>query len=158
DNLPSDTNESEWQWQALAAQFSRRYELKLNERDLKKIGREELPAKLIELADAQVQAVDLKEGEKYLQPDWGLRSVLDWVRLKFGIKLSMDDLASQSEAGVIETLKSKVRELYRQKEIEFPVQAAISRFLGDKGQPGGGGPRYDRAGFYTWTRLRFGLS
>ena len=113
ENLPSDTDESEWQWQALAAQFSRRYELKLNERDLKKVGREELPAKLIEMADAQVQAVDLKEGEKYLQPDWGLRSVLDWVRLKFGIKLTLDELAGQSEADVIETLKTKVRELYR---------------------------------------------
>jgi preprotein translocase subunit SecA len=37
------------------------------------------------------------------------------------------------------------------------VQAAVSRFMGDKGQPGGAGPRYDRAGFYSWTRLRFQL-
>jgi preprotein translocase subunit SecA len=157
ENLPSDTDESEWQWQALAAQFSRRYDLKLQERDLKKIGREELPEKLIEMAEAQVQAVDLKEGEKYLQPDWGVRSVLDWVKLKFGLKLTADDLGDQTEAGTIKALKHKVRELYRQKEIEFPVQAAVSRFMGDKGQPGGAGPRYDRAGFYSWTRLRFQL-
>src|SRR5207344_483225 len=107
-------------------QFSRRYDLKLQERDLKKIGREELPEKLIEMAEAQVQAVDLKEGEKYLQPDWGVRSVLDWVKLKFGLKLTADDLGDQTEAGTIKALKRKVRELYRQKEVEFPVQAAVS--------------------------------
>src|SRR5205814_4543842 len=83
--------------------------------------------------------------------------VLDWARLKFRIKIAPEELADQTEAGVQEVLKTKVRDLYRQKEIEFPVQAAVSRFLGEKGQPGGAGPRYDRAGFYSWTRLRFNL-
>jgi preprotein translocase subunit SecA len=157
ENLPNDTDESEWQWKALADQFNRRYELKLKENDLKRIGREDLPQHLIELADAQIQAVDLKDGEKYLQPDWGIRSVLDWARLKFGLKLEPRDLSDASVVGVQSSLKQKVRELYRQKEIDFPVQAAVSRFLGEKGQPGGGGPRYDRAGFYAWSRMRFNL-
>ena len=157
ENLPNDTDESEWQWQALANQFNRRYELKLNERDLKKIGREALPEFLIREADARVQAVDLSEGEKYLQPDWGIRSVLDWARFKFGVKIAPEELSDSTVEGVARLLKSRVRDLYRQKEIEFPVQAAVSRFLGDKGQPGGAGPRYDRAGFYGWTRVRFGL-
>src|SRR5207247_253863 len=39
ENLPSDVEEGEWQWQALAGQMGRRYDLKLNDRELKKIGR-----------------------------------------------------------------------------------------------------------------------
>jgi preprotein translocase subunit SecA len=52
-------------------------------------------------------------------------------------------------------LKAKVRELYRRKEVEFPVQAAVSRFLGDKHPQPGTGPRYDRAGLFAWSQFRF---
>src|SRR5256714_11732944 len=38
ENLPGDVEESEWQWQEMARQISARYELKLTDRDLKRIG------------------------------------------------------------------------------------------------------------------------
>jgi preprotein translocase subunit SecA len=154
ENLPGEADESEWQWQALAGQMGRRYDLKLTDRDLKKIGRDELPGWLIEQADGQIQKVDLAEGAKYLQADWGLRSVCDWVRLKFRIEIKPEDLAGQAEEQVKAVICQKVRELYRQKEVEFPVQAAVGRFLGDK-TPSAAGPRYDRAGLFVWAKMRF---
>jgi preprotein translocase subunit SecA len=154
ENLPSETEESEWQWQALAGQMGRRYDLKLTDRELKKIGRDELPGWLLEKADEQIQKVDLADGAKYLQPDWGLRSVCDWVRLKFRIEIKPEELAGQTEEQIKEVIRGKVRELYRQKEIEFPVQAAAGQFLGDKA-PSAAGPRYDRAGLFAWAHMRF---
>jgi preprotein translocase subunit SecA len=155
ENLPSEADESEWQWQALASQISRRYDLKLTDRELKKIGRDDLAQHLIEQADAQVQQVDLSDGARYLQPDWGVRSVCDWAKHKFGLDLKPEELTGQTEEQVAAALKQKVRELYRRKEVEFPVQAAVSRFLGDKHPQPGMGPRYDRAGLYAWVRMRF---
>jgi preprotein translocase subunit SecA len=154
ENLPTEADESEWQWQALAGQMGRRYELKLTDRDLKKIGRDELTGWLLEKADSQIQDVDLSEGAKYLNPDWGLRSVCDWVRLKFRIDIKPEELFGQTETRVKEVIRTKVRELYRQKEVEFPVQAAVGRFLGDK-TPSAAGPRYDRAGLFVWAQMRF---
>jgi preprotein translocase subunit SecA len=154
ENLPTETDESEWQWQALAGQIGRRYDLKLTDRELKKIGRDELPGWLIEKADEQIQKVDLSDGAKYLQPDWGVKSVCDWVRLKFRIEIKPEELAGETEEQVKAVIRQKVRELYRQKEIEFPVQAAVGRFLGDK-TPSAAGPRYDRAGLFTWAQMRF---
>jgi preprotein translocase subunit SecA len=154
ENLPSDVEESEWQWQALAGQMGRRYDLKLTDRELKKIGRDELPGWLLEKADAQIQDVNLSEGAKYLTPEWGLQSVCDWMRLKFRIDIKTSELTGKTEAQVKEVIRKKVRELYRQKEIEFPIQAAVGQFLGDKA-PSAAGPRYDRAGLFVWAQMRF---
>src|SRR5262249_36851162 len=144
-------------WQALANQFNRRYELKLNERDLKKVGRDELSAFLIAEAEKQVHAVDLASGGKYLAADWGAKSVADWAYQKFLLKFVPEELAGKAEAEIDAAISAKVRDVYRTKETDFPVQAAIVRFMGDKGTPGGGGPRYDRQGLYVWGRMRFGL-
>ena len=138
ENLPAEEDEGEWQWQVLAGQMSRTYELKLTDRDLKKIGRDELPGWLIEKAEEQIQKVDLSDGAKYLQSDWGIRSVCDWVRLKFRIEIPAEELAGQAEDQVQAVIREKVRALYRQKEIEFPVQAAVAQFLGDKAPDGRG--------------------
>src|SRR5581483_7828408 len=154
ENLPADVEEGEWQWQALAGQMGRRYDLKLTDRDLKKIGRDELPGWLIEQADTQIANVDLSDGAKYLQPDWGLKSVCDWVRLKFRIEIKPEELAGQAGDQIKAVIHTKVRDLYRQKEVEFPVQAAVGRFLGDK-TPSAAGPRYDRAGLFVWAKMRF---
>jgi len=52
----------------------------------------------------------------------------------------------------------KVTALYREKEVAFPVQVGIARFMADRAGPGGG-QRYDREGLYAWAKERFnGLS
>lgn len=157
ENLSSDVEESEWQWQEMARQISSRYELKLTDRDLKRIGRDNLADVLTQQADAQVQAVDLSEGRKYLESDWGVRSVCDWARLKFQLKIAPQELAGKTSEEVQDILRQKVRELYRQKEIEFPVQTAISGFMNDRQHQQNGAPRHDRQGLYVWSRVRFGL-
>src|SRR5262249_59380546 len=51
---------------------------------------------------------------------------------------------------------AQIRAWYRQKEIEFPVQLGMARFMSDRPQPaGGGGHRYDREGLMLWCRQRF---
>ena len=105
ENLPSDVEESEWQWQEMARQVSARYELKLTDRDLKRIGRDNLVQAISEQAEAQVQAVDLSDGKKYLESDWGVRSVCDWARLKFQLKIAPEELAGKTSEEVQEILK-----------------------------------------------------
>ena len=74
------------------------------------------------------------------------------MRLKFGIEIDPDELAGQ-ERGRARGRHSQARcaTLYRQKEIEFPVQAAMARFMAEKAPVGRGGQRYDREGLYRWA-------
>ena len=84
----------------------------------------------------------------------GLRSICDWARLKFQIKLAVEDLTGKSDDEIKELLHGKVMELYRQREMEFPVKVAMARFMADRHQVPSG-QRYDREGLFHWTRHRF---
>lgn len=155
ENLSTDMDESEWQWQALGRQLTSQYELKLNERDLKRIGRDNLSDYLISELEKQVQAIDLSEGEKYLRTDWGLRSVAEWANRKFALKLTADDLSGKSTEQIKNFLRERVRAAYRQKEIEFPVKVAINNFLAEKTAGHDGPAKYNRAGLLQWANFRF---
>jgi preprotein translocase subunit SecA len=145
----------EWNWKALSHQMNTRYGLSTNDRQLKQMGKDAIGQYLIEQAEKAVAAIDLGGGRSYLEPDWGLRSICDWARLKFQIKLTVPDLDGKSNEEIKALLHAQVMELYRQKEIDFPVKVAMARFMADRQQVPGG-QRYDREGLYHWTRLRFG--
>src|SRR5262249_8425452 len=139
----------EWNWQALANQVLARWGLKLTDRQLKQMGKDHLDEYLREEAAKAVTAIDLSEGKAFLEPDYGIRSVCDWAGLKFGIKLAPQELADQGPEAIKQVLRRRVRELYRQKEIEFPVRAAMARYMSDRTQPmAPGGQRYNREGLY----------
>jgi preprotein translocase subunit SecA len=76
--------------------------------------------------------------------------------MKFNIKLDPVQLADQQAAAIKETLLNQIKTLYRRKEIEFPVQLGMVRFMSDRAQPTGApGHRYDREGLMMWCRQRF---
>src|SRR5262249_52623831 len=154
ENLGAD-DPKEWNWKALSHQMNTRYGLSTNDRQLKQMGRDDVAQFLIEQAEKAVENIDLSEGRSYLEPDWGLRSVSDWARLKFQIKLSTEDLAGKEADDIKALLHAKVMEIYHQKEIEFPVKVAMARFMAERQQVPVGGQRYDREGLYRFTKMRF---
>ncbi len=155
ENLSSDVEEREWNWQAMAHQINTRWGLKLNDRELKRIGRENLPQNLTELAEQAMNAVDLSAGAPYLESDWGRRSIAEWAKNKFSLKIDAANLADQDGEQIKAQLHDQVMKLYRNKEIEFPVKVGMARFMSERPQPMGGGQRYDREGLFHWAQARF---
>src|SRR5262249_14763397 len=145
----------EWNWQALANQANTRWNVKTSDRQLKQIGKEDLSEHLKEHGTQYVADVDLSDGAAFLAPDWGVRSICDWARLKFSIKLSPEELTGKSEEQICAVLRQRVMALYRQKEIEFPVTAAMQRFMSDRAHAAPGGQRYNREGLFYWAQVRF---
>jgi preprotein translocase subunit SecA len=155
ENLPAEEDQREWNWQAMTNQVNKRWGLKTTDRQLKQIGRDELTQNLIEQAEKTIADVDLTGGRDFLEPEWNLRSICDWTRFKFQIDLKPQDLAGKTEEEIKRVLHGKVMELYRQKEIEFPVKLGMARFMAEKAQAPGGGQRYDREGLFLWANQRF---
>jgi preprotein translocase subunit SecA len=146
----------EWNWQALANQVNARWNLKTTDRQLRQIGKDNLSEYLRDEAARAVEAVDLSDGRPYLEGDWGLRSLCEWARRKFQMKLEAAELAGKSPEELRALLHEGVMALYRQKEIEFPVITAMLRFMADRAPaPGAGGQRYNREGLYLWAASRF---
>lgn len=145
----------EWNWLALAGQIKSRWGIVLTDRQLKAMGKDNLGDHLREQANRIVNEVDLNDGKPYLEKNWGLQSLCDWVRLKFQIKLAVEELAGKSETEIKAFLRAKVLDLYRQKEIAFPVTTAMAQYMSERAQPNPGGQRYNREGLYQWAVARY---
>ena len=151
ENLPLEEEEKEWNWAAMAEYANVRYDLNLRDRDLKKIGRDDLAEHLQEKAHESIRKVDLSEGAVFLDPNFGVRSVCGWVQHKFGITIQPDEIADMDTAGVVQLVKDRAEEMYENKEAEYPIMAAIYRFS----SKGSGGSRLDRTALVNWARDRF---
>ncbi|MCC6416882.1 MAG: SEC-C domain-containing protein, partial [Gemmataceae bacterium] len=155
ENLSTDVDPKEWNWQAMAQTANARWGVKVTDRQLKQIGRDNLGEHLIAEAEKHLLAIDLTPGREYLEPDWGVRSICDWARLKFQIKLAPEELRDQARAHIKNLLLDRVRELYWQKEVEFPVKLAMARFMSERPVAPGVAHRYDREGLMRWCEQRF---
>jgi preprotein translocase subunit SecA len=147
---------SEWNWQALAHTINTRWGLKTTDKQLKQLGKDNLAEQLMPEAYEAIEKVDLGEGKELLAPDWGLRSLCDWARLKFQIKLTPKELEAKDEQAIIQVLRGRVLELYHQREVAFPVTAAMAQFMAEqRGHGMAAGQRYNREGLYHWAKDRF---
>ncbi len=154
ENLPEDVDPREWSWQALAKWSNTRWHTNLRDRDLKKVGREGVAEVLLEHARHAVSKRDLSFGERFLDPQFGLRSVCGWVQRKFGVTLDLDQVAELDVAALKDLIRQKAYETYRDKETEYPVMAGLYHFTT---RDASGHKRYDRDGLVAWARERFGV-
>ncbi|HTU17775.1 MAG TPA: preprotein translocase subunit SecA [Gemmataceae bacterium] len=154
ENLGSEDSK-EWNWQALSNQVNARWGLKTNDRQLRQIGKDNMADYLREQANKCIAETDLNDGRAFLEPDWGVRSLCDWARLKFQIKQSPQELAAKEQPDLKVALRDAVMQLYRQREIEFPVRTAMARFMSDQPGAAAGSQRYNREGLFYWANMRF---
>jgi preprotein translocase subunit SecA len=159
ENLDTEVDPSEWNWQAMADRVNKMWGLKVTDRQLKKIGRDDVAEFLIKEANQVVAEVDLSKGKVYLEPDWGVRELCSWLDRKLEIKIKPEEIDPEKPREELrQTLVEAVRQLYHQKEVEFPTAVALARFTsvarGPDGRPTVA--RIDREGLYHWYMVRYG--
>jgi preprotein translocase subunit SecA len=154
ENLPQDEEPKDWKWAELTRAVNAKYDLKVTEKDLKKVAPEKLAEHLVARAEAAVKGVDLSDGHRFLTRTYGAESLAEWCRQKFGVKVTVEEVQARAGADLDEYLYRAVRQAYREKDVEFPVRVGMQNFMSDKAQTGG--QRYDRDGLYRWTAQRLG--
>jgi preprotein translocase subunit SecA len=152
ENLPEDAEESEWNWEALAKMANTRWRLSLRDRDLKKTGRDGVGEFLIEKAREALDKVDLSEGQRFLEPDFGVRSACNWTQYKFGVPLPIEEVQGLEIDAFKALVRRKAEQVYAEKETEYPVLAGLYHFTT---RDATGQKRYDRERLVTWARERF---
>jgi preprotein translocase subunit SecA len=152
ENLPEEEDPAEWNWEALAKFSHARWNTNLRDRDLKKVGRDGVAELLIERSREAIQKIDMTDGARFLEEDFGLKSAIAWVQYKFGIVLELDDIRGSDVAQLKQLVRERAAQAYEQKETEFPVIAGLYRHtIGDaQGQK-----RFDRERLAEWASQRF---
>jgi preprotein translocase subunit SecA len=157
ENLPPGEDEAEWNWSALASFANTRWRLSVNDRDLKRVGRNDVAEFLQERAQEAIHRIDLAEGAKFLDADFGLRTACGWTDWRFGAGLDPQELAAVEQNGVDpqafkKLVRSKAREVYARREIEYPVLVGLSHF---SGRLPDGSRGLNREGLLAWAQERF---
>jgi preprotein translocase subunit SecA len=163
ENLPADSDSSEWTWQALANWANTRFELNLKEKDLRKFGKsdgeefqfghEDLEDFLYDEAAGSIAEFDLSPAAEFLLPDWGRRSLAGWAHHKFSLAFDPAAWADLDRAEITRRLKAEARRHYAVKEAELPVRIVLVRYLGERAAAQR--PTIDREGLAEWASLRY---
>ena len=154
ENLPAGGDEDmsgDWNWDALSRFANSRWEVNLRDRDLKKVGRDNVDELLVTKVREAIQKVDLCEGAQMLDEQYPLKTALRWVYDKFGIEVSFEDVENLEPEGVTEFVKQRAIEKYAQREADYPVMAGMMKFVDGSGPQS----RVDREGLVNWARERF---
>ena len=153
ENLPDEAEESEWNWQALANWANTLWQAHVRDSDLKKVGRDDVAEFLIEKTHKYIDGVDLSDGKPFLEPDFGLKSALQWIKAKFDLTINIDQAKDLDLAKFKKKLQDLTHEKYTEKEIQFPVLGGLLHYtIKDQN-----GKRYDREALVDWARQRFGV-
>jgi preprotein translocase subunit SecA len=156
ENLPEDAeDEAEWNWTAMAHWSNTRWGTNYRDRDLKKIGRDQLDEQLILDARAAIDNVDLAGCARYLEPDYGMKTACAWLKDKFGVELAPAEMAGIDAKEFIRSAHERAEAAYDERESEFPVLAGLTRFTSRdrSGQKQG----FQREELVEWARRRFGV-
>lgn len=153
-HLPESESEDDWSWQAMSNWSNSQYNLNTNDRELKKIGRGELFMYLYQRASETVDRYDLANLSVFIAEEWGSQSLSNWLHQQYTMHLPSDEIFGKELPDAIDFIKQRVRKMYHEKEVLFPVAVGMARFL-SKDQSGN---RNDREGLARWASSRFSTS
>ncbi len=86
-----------------------------------------------QLAEAAVEQVDKKDCSllaEFLDPDFAVRRFAEWVRAKFDIPVEIEQIKGLKPEEVRQWLLEQTAAKYRRREIEYPVEFAMSMAYG----------------------------
>ena len=152
--LDEDADEDltqEWNWESLARFTNTRFESNLRDRDLKKVGRDNVFDLIYEKATKFINEVDLSEGKQALEMDFGPKQLSGWVKHKFGIDIESSEFVNKEIEDCAKIVMEQAIKKYDEKEAEYPVMAGIYRFSSASGS----GSRIDRDSLVEWASKRF---
>lgn len=153
ENLPEEVEDTrEWNWQALSRWANTRYGLNTSDRELKKIGRDELQDNLYARAREAVDRANLQDLYVLMDDLFPQKQLCGFLNHQYGLEIKPEDLPNVSEIeDVIDFVSEEVRKAYREQEIRFPVTIGMTNFIPERAQ----GTRRDPAGLANWASRRF---
>ncbi|MEM7515781.1 MAG: hypothetical protein AAF368_02500, partial [Planctomycetota bacterium] len=136
-----------------------RFGVEIDAGELREGGAEErrsVVARLEEAAFEKIEEADLSGLDVFVAKDYGAKELAAWVEQKFAFKVEADEIVKAKAAedrSPTDPILEKARELYKKREIEYPVDFILETIMMlVRSDPGRG---FTELG--TWARRRFGM-
>jgi len=109
------------------------FQVSLSPTKIKEMTPEQIEEQLIGAAAEQVDKKDCSQIYEFLKEDFSLRSITEWARAKFDIRLDAGQLKSLNVSQIKQLLSDQTAVRYREREIEYPVEFALNMVYGPQG-------------------------
>jgi preprotein translocase subunit SecA len=140
-----------WNIESLVKWAMSAFSVQLSGSKIRQMTAEEIEQNLIEASAEQIEKKDCSPLSAFLDPDFGVKSFANWAFNKFGIKLDTKELTALKPEQIYEKLLQEVQALYASREIEYPVEFAMSMtYRGDSVNV------YAFEALVAWVKDRFG--
>jgi len=94
---------------------------------------EEIEEQLIAAAAEQIEKKDCSQLAEFLDEDYALRKFIEWAWAKFDIRLELEQLKNLKPEQIRQRLLDEAAAKYRRREVEYPVEFAMSMVYGPQG-------------------------
>jgi len=136
-----------------------RFGVELDSGELREGGmdeRRQVEKLLDEAAERQIAAADLAGLDEYFETDYGAGTLVQWAKNKFGFEVSVEEVVAaqkDEEREVRDVFLERARDLYRRREIQYPVDFAIEMTMALARQ----NPDAALTQLATWSKRRLGV-
>ncbi|OQA02809.1 MAG: preprotein translocase subunit SecA [Planctomycetes bacterium ADurb.Bin401] len=121
-----------WNIESLVKWAMSTFSVNLSGSKIRQMTAEEIQQNLIEASAEQIDKKDCSIISTFLDPDFRIKTFVNWAANKFAIKLDVNELKDLKPEQVYEKLLEQVRVRYTRREIEYPIEFAMSMtFRGD---------------------------
>jgi preprotein translocase subunit SecA len=122
-----------WNIQELAKWAMSAFQVSLTPGKVRDMSYEDIETLLVQAACEQVDKKDCSRAAEFLDETFALSRLCEWARAKFDIMVAADQFKDQSLEQVQAWLLEQTREKYQRREIEYPVEFAMSMVYAQQG-------------------------
>jgi len=94
---------------------------------------EQIEEQLIAAAAEQIDKKDCSQLAEFLKEDFAVRTLAEWAHAKFNVELDREQLKTLNASQIRQILHDHTAAKYKQREIEYPVEFAMSMVYGPQG-------------------------
>ncbi|MHC4234843.1 MAG: preprotein translocase subunit SecA, partial [Planctomycetota bacterium] len=124
---------SSWDVGGLQSWAQRAYSVAVSKNQLRKMDPDEITDALTQAADDYYDNLTLDAVVKFTNPEYPYSALGEWARSRFEIELdadaAVDEGTPRPPGQVADEVRRLVREKYRRREIEYPVEYTLARTL-----------------------------
>jgi preprotein translocase subunit SecA len=124
---------STWDATGLSKWAMSAFQVNLSAGKVKSQPPEAIEEQLAAAAGEQIDKKDCSPLQEFLKDDFAVRRFAEWARAKFDLKLDAERLKELDAKQIRQLVLDETAEKYRRREIEYPVEFAMSMAYGPQG-------------------------
>jgi len=124
--MSEDAEPKDWDLKGLSKWAMSKFNVNVSQNQLRKMTIDTVQEQLTQAAYERIDKYDCTRIASFLEPEYPINNLCEWVNQKFNLDVKTDDLTRKSTRQTQNTLQEKAKQAYHKREIEYPVDFILN--------------------------------